>query len=186
MNIILTAGRNERGGGVCKALMPVGGKLAIEHQMEILGSAAIVCQSQHAALLRNYGRVVIDNTFSGPAGALYAALAEEPPDDPITVIFADTLFQSLPDGTAWCGVWHTEERRVFDTVVCGSVVRKQPNGYGDLVCVGAYRFPDPWQLVRQVAWLVGRLRYAEMPGLVNSCNLPFVKMPSWRDTGSLV
>jgi hypothetical protein len=185
MNIVLTAGRNERGGGECKALKLIDGRPAIEHQLDVLEHAAIVCQTQHVARLRNYGRVITDDSFSGPGGAVYAALKERPPDDPVTIVYADTLFKCLPEGNAWCGVWHTTEHRSFDVVVDGVVIRKTPNGWGDFVCVGAYRFPDPWELMREVAWMSGRMRQFELGGVVNHCRLPMAPVPSWKDTGNL-
>jgi hypothetical protein len=180
MNVILTAGlatrMGDRAPGGCKALAMVDGRPAIEHQLELLGNATIVCRTPHARRLEQYGRVVIHDWLGGPALALRAALAVLQGHATVTVLYADTLLKDLPEGRSWCATAWTDETREWDLVVGDSVVRRRGPGEA---CVGAYRFDDPWL----VASLIDVVGAGQLGPVVNLMQPRFVQVEGWRDIG---
>lgn len=188
-NIVLTAGRARRMGdlapGGCKSLVELRGRPMIEWQLDVLGDAIIVCRSEHARALSKYGRVVPDDTNRGPAFALDAALGSRV-DGPVTVVYADSFFDVLPSGDEWCGIGHGHGGRAWDVIKGTSIAYEEvPEGREALVCVGLYRFGDPWRLVRRVVTICsGHTNTAGMPPVLSGYPLPQVFIPSWRDVGT--
>lgn len=189
MNVIITAGSASRLGKLaphgCKALVKFRGKPIVEWQLERLGKATIVCQTQHVQYLKQYGHLVIDDSLEGPAHALYRAL--DLVDEPVTVAYADTFWEEdLPDLDAWCGVapepgqpGHFWDVVHNDVVYTTQLVKE---GEQATVCVGLYRFFDP-HLLR-----VRLFRFAHcgagLAHIVNTLNPPFVPIESWQDLGT--
>lgn len=188
-NIILTAGMAKRMGELapdgCKALVEFRGRPMIEWQLDVLGEATIVCRSQHARRLARYGRVVPDDTTRGPAFALDAALGSRV-DGPVTVVYADSFFDVLPSGDEWCGIGFGHGGRSWDVIKGNTIVYEEvPEGREALVCVGVYRFGDPWRLVRRVVTICsGCTNVAGMPPVLSGYPVPHVIIPSWQDVGT--
>lgn len=188
-NIVLTAGRALRMGHLapdgCKALVQFRGRPMIEWQLDVLGEATIVCRSQHARQLSKYGPVIPDDTTRGPAFALNAAL-HAPVDGPVTVVYADSFFDVLPSDDDWCGIGYGHGGRSWDVIRGNSIVYEEvPEGAEATVCVGMYRFADPWRLVRRVVGICARgTGSAGMPPILSGYPVPFVHIPSWRDVGT--
>lgn len=184
MNLVLTAGLASRMGdrapAGCKALADVDGRPAIEHHLDLLGSATIVCRRPHVEKLRRYGPTVVDDSLGGPASALCAALRVERQDGPVTVLYADTLVAELPKAKAWCLVARTSEDRQWDLWADGVVVPGRPSG-SQLVCVGAYRFPDASELALAAEDLLAVQRPAGLGPLVNHLRVPPCPTDSWRN-----
>lgn len=166
----------------CKALFPVNGRPAIEHQIALLGRSTIVCRSPHVPLLKQYGPCIVDDTYGGPAGALMTGLSKKT-DEPVTVLFADTLIDELPSWDSWCGVAPSVGERAWDVVRSDGSVVYEDAPAGSTVCVGAYRFADPWRLSQTVCWLMGKTRPQQMGPVLNHYRLPFVEVAGWRNTG---
>jgi hypothetical protein len=182
-SVILTAGAGTRMGGSapdgCKALVMAGRRLMIEWQTDLLGGARIVCRERHAERLARYGHVVVDDSLAGPAHALKAGVAGL--SGPVTVLFADTYVEAVPEGDAWCGVATAPYARVWDVVRTRQVVRAKAEA-PEQVCIGLYRFPDAGRLLATLStyWHHGM----GLGPVVNAERLPFVRVTDWQDVGT--
>lgn len=181
MNIINTAGRATRLDGYapygCKALLEVGGKPMIEWQLDVLGEATIVCRPEHAALLRGYGPVAVDGLDLGPASCLSAV---PPFDGPVTVVYADTWFDALPEGSDWVGVGTGAPGRAWDVIDPDGKVRYREPSEVATVAVGLYAFADG----RRAAAAQRAENAASMAAVLNAYgSWRAVPVPSWRDVG---
>lgn len=187
-NLINTGGKATRLDGIapygCKALTPINGRPIIEWQLDVLGEATIVCRSFHLAHLKKYGPCFADDAGVGPAGALLAAPLS---DEPVTVVYADSYFEALPDGDAWVGVNPVEGGRWWDLVYSDGHCdyAPLPAGMTGRACVGLYRFPDGRRLESKArAVLAGACGPVGMAPIVNNWpGLSVVEIPSWRDVG---
>lgn len=179
MNLITTAGGATRLGDLaphgCKSLLPVGGKPMIEWQLDVLGEATIVCRPEHASLLDGYGPVRVDGLDLGPASCLAFA-----PDGPVTVVYADTWFDSLPDGSDWVGVGSGGPGRAWDVIDPDGKVRYREPKDVATVAVGLYAFADGAR-----AAAAQRAENAASMAAVLNVYAPWraVPIPSWRDVG---
>lgn len=147
--IVLSAGEASRLGGVCKALVDVKGVRAIDRQARKLANKPfVVVRSEHAAAISEAGyRPVICDDLGGPVRALKAAIGYVYRKDPVTVLFADTMFESLPEGSNWVGYSYAYGGREWDTVhlYANGVFSARawfPQADYRAVAVGAYSFSD--------------------------------------------
>lgn len=193
MKVILTAGAATRLDGVaphgCKALTPVKGRPIIEHQLDVLGDARIVCRAFHAPLLKKYGEVVVNDDMRGPADALLSALFHYE-SGPVTVVYADSYFTDLPAGDGWVGVNPVQGGRSWDLVYEDGHCEYAPlpKGMTGNACVGLYRFPDVRTLTLKLTYLSVYQWVQELgmaPVVNNWPGLDYVPVPSWRDVGDV-
>lgn len=189
--LLLSAGRASRLGdmapGGCKAMTVVGGRTMIDWWGDLLGGRpTVVCRSEHLPVVPDDVDTVICDEGGGPAVALASALPACDLAEPITVGFADTWLQRLPEGPAWCAVAAADPGRAWDVVDDGIVWYGDP-GETSLVCVGAYRFAEHHRLAQACAVAIGdayvRRGEAPMGAVVNAYGLPFVSVPCWQDVG---
>jgi hypothetical protein len=148
--VVLSAGRATRLNGMCKALVWVAGRRAVDRQAEVLGvDPLVVVRTEDVQAVRaaKYRPVVCDD-LGGPVRALKAALPECDPDEPVVVLFADTMVRSLPlSRSNWVGYDFTWGGREWDTVhlysngVFSSRAWFPAKDYRS-VAVGAYSFSD--------------------------------------------
>lgn len=187
--IINAAGRASRLAGYapygCKALLEVGGTPMIEWQLDVVGSATIVCRPEHADLLRRYGPVAVDANDLGPASCL-TAVPESVTAGPVTVVYADSWFSSLPAGSDWVGVAEVADRaRSWDVVDDdGWVSYRDPKGPAR-VCVGVYSFSNG-DLIRALVASSGArpVGMADVLAPYQATHpVEFVEMADWQDVG---
>lgn len=186
MNIIITTGKAARLGALaphsCKSLTMVAGRPIIEWQLDVLGDATILCRSDHADLLSRYGRVVVNDSLSGPAGVLRSVRPVT--SGQVTVVYADSWFSMLPGGDSWVGVKQVQGGRSWDVVGATVEYRHVPEGASTVACVGIYRFPDHQQLNATVNELAARtMTPVGMAPVVNRLRPPAVMIDSWMDVG---
>jgi hypothetical protein len=143
--VVLSAGRASRLSGVNKLLVKAAGKTVLQwHERAFSGWRldAVVRVADVVSVLRagwQGGTLVGTDECDGPAGALRSYVAAVQLDEPIVVVFADTLLHDVPaDGGDWVGVapapWRVWDYRVGDTWMRGVPTFE--------VCVGLYRFDD--------------------------------------------
>lgn len=122
--VILAAGRGTRvsrvGGGLHKALLPLGDQAVISDQLELIPASwnTIVCVGHNAEQVINYVRLAHpdrkitfvlvpgwDRPGGGPGASLLAARAHIPHDDHIAFTTCDTLweFMVIPQDYTWFG-----------------------------------------------------------------------------------
>lgn len=166
----------------------VGGRPMLDWWGDLLGGRpTVVCRSDHLAVIPDDVDTVICDDGGGPAAALAAALDVCDPGEPVTVGFADTWLQTLPEGSAWCAVAAADPGRAWDVVDDGIVWYGDP-GETSLVCVGAYRFAEHYRLADAVAVAIDDaevrgVNEATMGAVVNAYGLPFVSVSCWQDVG---
>lgn len=192
MNLLLTAGRASRLGDKaphrCKALTPLAGRPIIEWQLDVLGSATIVCRTEHADLLRQYGPVVTDDEARGPGHSLGVGLRAVD-DDPVLVVYADTFFDRIPEGSDWVGVGLGHAGRSWDRVWPGGAVHYEFCTEPVVACVGLYAFSDTRWVRRKVDSLSGYFHSKKewgMPPVLNAYrNHRYEPIPGWQDIGDI-
>lgn len=193
-NLICTAGRATRLGSLapdgCKVLTEVAGKPVIEHQLEVLGSATIICRPEHADALRKYGPVVTGE-WAGVGQSIAEALHAPHVDGSVLVVYGDTLFTELPEGSDWIGTSRGEGGRAWDVVYEDGTVSYDhvPEGASAEVCVGLYAFSNLQRLRRIMdqidGWYgFGRRSWGMAPVINRYRSLAFVDIPSWADVGT--
>ena len=143
--VVLSAGRASRLSGVNKLLVKAAGKSVLEwHERAFSGWRldAVVRVDDVVNVLRagwRGGTLVGTDQCDGPAGALRSYVEAAQLDEPIVVVFADTLLVDLPaDVGDWVGTapapWRVWDYRLGDTWMRGVPAVE--------VCVGLYRFDD--------------------------------------------
>lgn len=157
--VILTAGRAVRAGSYapngCKSLVPLDGRPIIEWQMACFDSEPlIVARSEHAHDLAAYGDVVTNDSCLGPGDALRSALRVLD-DEPITVVYADSFFTDVPDGSDWVGTGIGWGGRPWDVIMPNGVVSYCDPQREALVCVGLYSFSNLARLREEVHYWSG-------------------------------
>ena len=192
MNLLLTAGLatrlGDRAPSRCKALTPLGGRPIIEWQLDVLGDVTIVCRSEHADLLSKYGPVVTDDEARGPGHSLSVGLRHVP-DEPTLVVYADTFFKQIPEGSDWIGVGLGEPGRAWDRMWPGGAVSYQHCDEPVVACVGLYSFADTPRLKEKVDQLSGFFWAKREWGLAPIVNayktVRFAPIPGWQDIGEI-
>lgn len=198
--VILTAGRATRAGTYapdgCKALVPLGGRPIIEWQMRCFAQEPlIVARAAHAEMLVGYGDVVVNDDCLGPGDALRSALPLC--DGPITVVYADTFFTDVPEGSDWIGTAQGWGGRAWDVVHAAEehgryrphVVYEEAHSEVT-VCVGLYSFSNIAKLRDSANFWSGyhsrgMRREWGLSWIVNDLrDLRWEPIPSWRDVGS--
>lgn len=193
--VILTAGKATRAGHYapagCKALVVLAGRPVIEWQLDVLadlGEPVIVCRTEHAHLLSEYGEIVTNDDGRGAADALASALTCSFANGAV-VAYADTWFDTLPDGEDWMGVWPADGGRSWYVVNPHGTLtyRPVPAGETALVGIGLFHFADVDRL-RTITDRFGtewRWHGTEwgLDVVANSYGLTPVPVPSWRDVG---
>lgn len=190
-SIVLSAGKATRLNGMCKALVYVNGDRAVDRQTKVLGHKPfVVVRTEHAQDVRDAGyRPVICDSLGGPVRALKAAVGYVNNADQVTVLFADTMLRSLPDGSDWVGYSYAYGGREWDTVHLDtngvfSARAWFPAGDYRPVAVGAYSFAD-------VPALKEALRHVPDDGpfawLLNAYphGLSGERIHGWQDVGDL-
>lgn len=198
-NIICTGGYATRLGplapGGCKALTMVKGRPVLEWQLDVLGDAVIICRPDHQELLSGYGRCKT-GMWSG-VGPSIADTLHELADEPVTIIYGDTLLSEVPAGSDWVGVSDAPGGRSWDVVHPSPMVGVNQVYYDFVpetrtarVCVGVYSFADTPR-VRGIFDFLQGMYAAEGRGwgmgrvLNHYRTLDWVDIPSWRDVGSV-
>lgn len=188
--LMLSAGEATRLGdlapGGCKAMTVVGGRTMIDWWTELAGETpTVVCRSSHLAVIDDTVPTVVCDDGGGAARALNAGLTACKPDEPVTVVYADTFVSVVPNGSEWCAVDAAQGGRAWDIVEDGLVY------YGDLppeemalVCVGLYRFAETDRLDVAVTHALAQADgEVGMADVVNFYGLPFVPVAGWQDVG---
>lgn len=196
--VILTAGRATRAGSLapdgCKALVRLDDRPIIEWQLDCFTQEpVIVARSEHAEMLVGYGDVVVNDRCLGAGDALRSAL-KIIDDEPITVVYADTFFTDIPDGSDWVGIGTGWGGRAWDIVYDydGDVRVSYTEATGETtVCVGLYSFADVKRLRDVVPYWAGYHSKAVpsewgLSWVVNDYpGLRWEPVPSWIDCGSV-
>lgn len=189
--VILAAGRSTRLGGTNKLLVKAGNNLVSEwhrralegrHVTAVVGIDDLPDVAGAATWLCG---VVGHDKFDGPVGALNAFLWSEPSDEPLLVLFADTLIPGVPDASGdWVGVapapWRTWDYHDGQAWTRG-VPRVD-------VCVGLYRFTDLKALRAEADLLMAdSAEEVHMFDLLRAYDkhhpLRPVTVPGWQDAG---
>lgn len=196
--VILTAGRATRAGSLapdgCKALVRLEDRPIIEWQLACFTKEpVIVARSEHAEMLAGYGDVVVNDRCLGAGDALRSALAVLD-DEPISVVYADTFFTDIPEGSDWVGIGQGWGGRAWDIVYSlHGVPRVSYMEAHDetTVCVGLYSFSDIKRLRDIVPYWAGYHTKAVpsewgLSWVVNDYHgLRWEPIPTWQDVGSI-
>lgn len=195
--LICTGGMASRLGdlapGGCKALTELGGRPIIEWQLDVLGSATIICRPDHEVMLERYGPCVT-GVWSG-VGASIADALHVVPDGPVTVVYGDTLFNEIPEGSDWVGVSDAPGGRNWDVVHHGPMVEQHYVSYEYVppeitrkVCVGLYSLADIHKARRIFDFFagmnaIGGTSWGMGPILNHYRSFGLLEIPSWMDVG---
>jgi hypothetical protein len=187
-NLICTAGKATR-------LGKLAGRPIIEWQLDVLGSATIICSPEHEPALRKYGPCVT-GVWSG-VGASIADALHVVPDGPFTVVYGDTLFDTLPEGSDWIGVSEAKGGRSWDVVTRRAMVDEFCVSYDHVppevtktVCVGLYSLADIQRARRCFDFFTGQHAISGRPWgmgpvLNHYRSFRLEDIPSWRDVGDV-
>lgn len=118
-------------------------------------------------------RLYVDDSLEGPLRAVGRADGFDADD--LLVWYADTLADTVPEGTDWVGLGWAPSRRPWDVPV-GTGFERSMRGAGMTVCAGAYRFQRPRRLAEHATMLEALNAY---PGL------RLVELPGWHDVDDL-
>ena len=187
--VILAAGRATRLGGVNKLLVEAAGVPVLNWHERALADYridAVVPTADCVAVLRagwEGGTLVGSDEYDGPAGALRTYVRAVGLNEPLVVVFADTLLRTVPDDVGnWVGVapapW-----RVWDYKQGDLWMRGVPHFE---VCVGVYRFEDAEALRCSLDALpVGRelAMVTLLREYDNKHRLNTVPVHGWQDAG---
>lgn len=189
-DIVLAAGKATRLNGMCKALVHVAGRRAIDRQAEVLGAKpTVVVRTEDAQAVEAAGYdVVVCDELGGPTRALRAALDALEPDT-VRVLFADTMLRTVPEPGNWVLYDYAYGGREWDTVhnYSNGVFSARawfPETDYRSVAVGAYSFTDSPTLRATIdrvpddgplAWLLNAY-----PHLLNG-----IRAHGWQDIGDL-
>lgn len=189
--VILAAGKSTRLGGINKLLVKAGNDLVINwHRRALEGrevSAVVGLSDFHdvsdVATWFNY--LIGHNRTDGPVGALNRYLWTDHSDEPLVVLYADTLLPSLPEVQGdWVGVapapW-----RVWDYQGRDGWTRGVPEVP---VCVGVYRFTNIPELRHATDYLtetaLGEVHMVDLLRMYEKKHpLRPVTVNGWQDAG---
>lgn len=176
--VILSAGRATRMRHAapqgCKVLTEVDGATVLERQLDILHDlgvedVTVVCRTPHLPLLDHYlVNLVAHDALDGPVGAVRAA---KPQGDTL-IVYGDTLWTGLPEGSEWIGVAEGQPGRKWDVVDPGGITYRHLYTPA-WVCVGLYRLAQ-----------AQRLEGPTMPAALRAYDrLPYAEVSGWHDVG---
>jgi hypothetical protein len=195
--VILAAGKSKRLEGSNKLLIRAAGMPVAEHHRRALDgrNAAAVVRWGDRENVRNAApwleSVIGDDRGGGPVGALtaYFESAHYRHDQPLLVIFGDTLLEEIPQRPgSWVGV-ASAPSRVWDFHDGIEWTRGEPH---TLVCVGLYRFdrPDLLEKITYRLWENAQLENREETHMAEALryyatqrHLPAQRVHGWRDAG---